>query len=369
MEQEGWTCQNCGRHNSSFARFCANCGTLQPGLWECVNGHLNPPFYNYCTICGMPHSKEAHPSPTRDWAELTKLYIGRAVDVKLPGLKPRPLRRKLSIHGYECYSLLGRGGLAVTLLGIDENGVNHVLKVPSAFYDWKVDGIGGRRTTYTSFGREVEALKTVSGMNHPCIVKFENSFEAKGDDPPTLVFEYCDGGSLGDLMQETGRLKPSPAVEIIVQIADALAAIHEKGYSHGDVKPENILFTRDRIPRLADFNSARAMAMSSRSRVPFTPGYAAPEHVKSGWPSIEGDVWSLGVVLYEAVTEGQLFPYDESKYWEILAELEDGKRTLSISTGDKELDGIVQGCLKPKPEDRLSMRRLEYMLIEYLRGK
>lgn len=381
MELGKWRCPVCGAENEAFARFCTSCGAERPGLWRCSKGHVNLPFSEYCTVCGEPRRvAETEPKKVKetqtpsvqgvDLARLRELYIGRAVNVKLPRLEPKPLPSPLKLHGYECRSLLGRSSLSVTLLCVDEKGVNHVLKVPVEFFDWKVYGVGvgGRRTTYSSIGKECEALEAVAGLNHPCVVKFERFLEASGDDPPALVFEFCEGGSLADLLQEQGKLDPATAVSTIVQIADALAMIHELTYAHGDVKPENILFSRDRIPRLADFNSARAIAATTRSVVPFTPGYAAPEHVKTGRPSQKGDVWSLALALYEAVKGEPLFEADLFKYQEKLAALE-GEGEARAETEDRELDEVLARCLRLNPDERPSMRELEDMLIQYLERK
>ena len=375
MELGKWRCPVCGAENEAFARFCTSCGSERPGLWRCSKGHANLPFSEYCTACGEPRKVEevrAPPVQTVDLARLRELYVGRAVNVRLPRLEPKPLPSPLKLHGYECRSLLGKTSLSATLLCVDERGANHVLKIPADFLDWKVYGVGGRRTTYSSIGKEGEALKAVASLNHPCIVKFESFLEAAGDDPPALVFEFCEGGSLADLLKEYRRegkrLDPVTAVRIIVQVADALAAIHELGYAHGDVKPENILFSRDRIPRLADFNSARAIAATTRSVVPFTPGYAAPEHVKTGRPSQKGDVWSLALALYEAVKGEPLFEADLFKYQEKLAALE-GEGEARAETGDRELDEVLARCLRLNPDERPSMRDLEDMLIRYLERK
>ena len=330
---------------------------------------MNLPFSEYCTTCGE-HLKKVEEVPTLpvqtvDLTQLRELYVGRAVSVKLPKLEPKPLPSPLKLHGYECRSLLGKTSLSATLLCVDEKGVNHVLKIPAEFFDWKVYGFGGRRTTYSSIGKEKEALEAVAGLNHPCIVKFEKFLEASREDPPALVFEYCEGGSLADLLQERSRLDSITAVKIIVQIADALAAIHELGYAHGDVKPGNILFSRDSIPRLADFNSARAIAASSNSIVPYTLGYAAPEQLKTGRPSQKGDVWSLGLALYEAVKGEPLFEASPLEYQEWLAALE-REGGVRAETGDKELDEILARCLRFNPDERSSMRELEDALIMYL---
>jgi serine/threonine protein kinase len=297
---------------------------------------------------------------------LVEHYVGKAVDVRLPKLKSQRLKNPVRVHGYECRSLLGKTGISATLLCIDEDGISHVLKIPAGFYDWKVHSEPvGKASMYGAIGKEAKALEAVAGLNHPCVVKFERFLEASGDDPPALVFEFCEGGSLADLLEEQGRLDPVTAVEIIVQVADALAAIHELGYAHGDVKPNNILFSRDRIPRLADFNSARAVAATTRSVVPLTYGYAAPEHVKTGRLSQKGDIWSLALVLYEAVAGKNLFPLLETEYVDELARLERSGK-VKVQTGDDDLDSIIEKCIKVNPDERPSMRELEEMLFAYL---
>ncbi|MCC5998532.1 MAG: PQQ-binding-like beta-propeller repeat protein, partial [Thermofilum sp.] len=283
-------------------------------------------------------------------------YIGKTVDVKLGKPALHVLERPVRIHGYECRARLGKSRISATLLCVDNVGENHVLKIPVEFYDWLVHREPIQRPTVLGrFGEEVRVLEKVAGLGHPCIVEFEKALEGYGDNPPTLVFEYCEGGSLRDMVEKNGRLDPATAVKIIVQIADALARIHELGYAHGDVKPENILFTKDRIPKLADFNSARAIASTGKSIVPFTYGFAAPEHIHTGRPSQKGDVWSLALVLYEAVTGKSLFSPDE-RYPEELEQFEKTGKP-EVRTGDVALDEILRECIRIKPEARPTMRQ------------
>jgi len=209
--------------------------------------------------------------------------------------------------------------------------------------------------------KEAEALEAVRGLDHPCIVRFEEALESGGGSPPTLVFEFCEGGSLDDILSQHGKLDKLTAAEIFIQIADALAAIHEKGYVHGDIKPGNILFSKDRIPKLADFNSARAIASASRSEVPYTPGYASPEQLREKRPSREGDVWSLALTIYQAVTGSPLIPLEH--YEEVVASLQSGPE---VRTGDEELDQILSKCLRINPSERPSMKELRDMLVIYV---
>ena len=114
-----------------------------------------------------------------------------------------------------------------------------------------------------------------------------------------LVVEFLSGGTLADQLVR-GSIPASRAVSIVTVLADALAALHENGYLHGDVKPSNIGFTSKGSPKLLDFGLARET--DDVSLAGGTLRYLSPE-VLSGHPAREADdVWSLCVVLYEMVS-------------------------------------------------------------------
>ncbi len=126
-----------------------------------------------------------------------------------------------------------------------------------------------------------------------------------------IVMELVDGPSVADLIRDQGALEPNVAVEIAAAAARALAAAHRRGLIHRDVKPANLLIGRDGRTRLADFGIARAL---TASRVT-TPGtvlgsvpYLSPEQARGEEATASGDIFSLGVVLFEMLT-GQL-PWD-----------------------------------------------------------
>jgi serine/threonine protein kinase len=372
MEANSWKCENCGTINPPFAKFCTTCGAQRPGLWTCSQGHLNLPFANYCTICGEPRpTQRPEPAQKQEKPPVQNL-IGKSVNIRLGKPRLKPLEKVLRIHGYECRSVLGKTHISATLLCIDREGFPHVLKVPAIWYEYVMGilpptEVEEARRTLDRMGtlkKEADALEAVMGLEHPCIVKFEGALESGAGDPPTLVFEFCEGGSLEDILRQHGKLDPLLAAEIFVQIADALAAIHDKDYAHGDVKPGNILFSRDRIPRLADFNSARAIAVASRSEVPYTLGYASPEQLREKRPSKEGDVWSLALTIYETVTGKPLIPIE--RYEETVGSLQSD---LTVDTGDKDLDKILSKCLKLSPKERPSMKELRDMLASYIQKK
>jgi serine/threonine protein kinase len=195
---------------------------------------------------------------------------------------------------------------------------------------------------------------------HPCIVRFHDFI----DSPPALVFELCKY-SLRDVLRR-GGLGPVKAAEVLVQIADALAFLHSKGYVHGDVKPDNILFSFEGVPKLSDFNTAKALATVSKTKPGYTPGYAAPEQLwKEEKATEKADSWALGLVLYEAVTGKPLLPLDDLGYREAVARLEREKLAFE-STGAREIDELVESCLKINPAERPTAIQIRDTLAKYL---
>ena len=140
---------------------------------------------------------------------------------------------------------------------------------------------------------EAWAMSTVT---HPGVAQIHGVEFWRGR--PFLIVEFLAGGTLEDRLRD-GPIAPAEAVSVAARLADALAALHEKGCLHGDVKPRNIGFTTEGSPKLLDFGLARAV--DDAAMMGGTLPYLSPE-VLSGRPAEEADdVWSLSVVLYEMV--------------------------------------------------------------------
>ena len=123
---------------------------------------------------------------------------------------------------------------------------------------------------------------------------------------PFLVLEFLGGGSLRDMLDEGTRLSLSQAVSVGAQAAEGLAYAHARGFVHRDVKPANLLFDEEGRLRVADFGLARALAEASMTEpagtTVGTARYAAPEQALGHRVDGRADVYSLALVLYEAVT-------------------------------------------------------------------
>lgn len=147
------------------------------------------------------------------------------------------------------------------------------------------------------FQRESDALRH---LDHPNIVKLIDTF--RDDDFEYIVMEYVYGGSLFERLNREGRLPLRQALTLAAQIADALDHAHSRGVIHRDVKPSNTMLTHDYSPRLADFGVAR-LNYHQRVTLPHTvigtTPYLSPEGVLGETIDPRGDVWSLGVMLFE----------------------------------------------------------------------
>ncbi|HEY5023902.1 MAG TPA: protein kinase [Acidimicrobiales bacterium] len=123
---------------------------------------------------------------------------------------------------------------------------------------------------------------------------------------PFLVLEFLGGGSLRDMLDEGTRLSLAQAAAVGAQAAEGLAYAHARGFVHRDVKPANLLFDEEGRLRVADFGLARALAEASLTEpagtTVGTARYAAPEQALGNQVDGRADVYSLALVLYEAVT-------------------------------------------------------------------
>lgn len=145
--------------------------------------------------------------------------------------------------------------------------------------------------------------QAVAALNHPNVLKVFDWGEE--DDGPFLVLEYLGGGSLQDLIDSGRRLDPAQAASVGAQAARGLAYAHRRGFVHRDVKPGNLLFDEDGGLRVADFGLARALAEAAWTEpagaVLGTARYASPEQAEGRPLDDRSDVYSLALVLYEAV--------------------------------------------------------------------
>src|SRR4051794_29747250 len=208
--------------------------------------------------------------------------------------------------GYRVLDQAGQGGFAIVYRAYQERLDRIVaLKVLS------VDRVDQR--TMRRFQRELQLTGRLTGHPHVVTV-FDTGVTRSGK--PYIAMDYFENGSLRDKVRNEGPLRVPDVLRAGVKLAGALAAVHEAGVLHGDIKPQNILISRYGEPAVADFGVARVVDSSeiSATAQAFTPLHAAPE-VLTGQPhSTSTDIYSLGSTLYHLLAGQAAFhsPTDPS---------------------------------------------------------
>ncbi len=261
-----------------------------------------------------------------------------------------------AIAGYELLHEIARGGQGIVYLATQRSTRRRValkLLIERGFA-----AAAARRR----FEREVELLASI---DHPCIVKVFDSGVTE-DGLLFLVMEFVDGTPLDRHLGSAsgGSSAAIPAViELIAQVAEAVHAAHRRGVIHRDLKPSNILVTPDGTPRIVDFGLARALERSPAESVVSVTGqfvgslpWASPEHA-AGTPDridIRSDVYSLGVVLFQALTGEFPYPVDGSLAATLraIAEAAPGRPSARRAGISRDIDAIVLTCLAKAPEQR-----------------
>ena len=159
--------------------------------------------------------------------------------------------------------------------------------------------------------RFIGEAKSVARLSHQNVVAV---FDQGADGPFLyLAMEYIHGRTLRQLLRERGWFSPPTALDIMTGVLDGLAAAHNSGIVHRDVKPENVLLTADGRVKVADFGLARAQAAAGQTRAGLligTVAYVPPEQVSGEITGPRGDVYSAGVMLFELLTGRQPFRGD-----------------------------------------------------------
>jgi serine/threonine-protein kinase len=192
---------------------------------------------------------------------------------------------------YTITERIGEGGMAIVYKGFQESLHRYVaLKVLR-------DELARDQQFVARFRQEALAA---ANLNHPNILHVYDAGAANGK--YFISMAYVEGGTLKDLIHQ-GLIDPQQAVSITIQLAEALDHAHNQGLIHRDVKPSNVLMTRDGRPLLTDFGIAKALfeakQLTRTGASIGTPEYMAPEQAQGHSPDGRTDIYALGVVLYE----------------------------------------------------------------------
>jgi Tol biopolymer transport system component len=270
-----------------------------------------------------------------------------------------PLATGTRLGPYEILAPIGAGGMGEVYrardLKLDRDVALKVLP-------------GGVASDPTALGRFEREAKAVAALSHPNILAIHDF--GRHDGTTYAVMELLEGDTLRVLLAH-GAIPGRKVVEYGVQIAQGLAAAHDKGIVHRDLKPDNVFVTRDGRVKILDFGLARHQPATQADKtnsptltrhtdpgaVIGTIGYMAPEQVRGRPADQRSDIFALGTLLYEMFSGRRAFQGETSA--ETLAAIlkEEPAPLAATEVGLRPLDRIVRHCLEKAPEERFQSAR------------
>ncbi|MEY9874527.1 hypothetical protein ABH931_004027 [Streptacidiphilus sp. MAP12-33] len=251
---------------------------------------------------------------------------------------------------YELQHELGRGGMGTVHRAVDHR-LRRLVAVKTLAAELAHDPACRAR-----FQREAHA---VAALNHPVVATIHDVAEDERDGArvPYLVMEYVDGVTLADLLRD-GPLPVDEAVDVGLQVLDALAHSHGQGILHRDIKPANIMITQAGAVKVLDFGIARALTDTSTRLTGTglalgTPAYLSPEQINGLDVDQRADLYAVGCLLHELLTGTQ--PYVGDSPFVVMHQHLTGEpvppshRRPGVPAG---LDGVVLTALRKNPADR-----------------
>jgi tRNA A-37 threonylcarbamoyl transferase component Bud32 len=246
----------------------------------------------HAVLC--PHCQNSIDVPTVLAGELVCPSCGSSFRVEPPSALLPPGQRVLG--KFELLGTAGEGAFGTVYKARDRE-LDRVVAIKVAR--------PGRWSNGQDQARFQREARSVAQLRHAGIVPVHEVGQVDG--LPFLVSDFVSGRTLADVLR-TRRLPPREAARILAAIADGLQYAHDRGVIHRDVKPSNIVLDDDGTPHLMDFGLARReegeVTLTMEGQVLGTPAYMSPEQARGEAHRVDGrgDVYSLGVVLYQMLT-------------------------------------------------------------------
>src|SRR6266852_3291541 len=333
-------CAKCGAQVSPNGRFCSSCGeAVDPDMGATLLG-------DEANLEGATIAPES-PVPRRTPSSRPSMHTPRTPTNPLTSSDPigggRFTPGQILAQRYRVVALAGRGGMGEVYRAEDLT-LGQVVALK-----FLPDTLSQDAAALVRFHAEVRTARQVS---HPNVCRMFDIGEADGT--LFLTMEYVDGEDLASVVRRIGRLSPDKATEIARQVCAGLAAAHERGVIHRDLKPANVMLDDAGKIRLTDFGLAGIAASIKGADVRAgTPAYMAPEQLAGRDVSTKGDLYSLGLILYEILTGKRAF---EAASLPELMKLRESGRITNPSTLVRDLDPLIERvilrCLESDAEKR-----------------
>lgn len=265
-------------------------------------------------------------------------------------------------HRYEILDVLGKGASGVVYLCKHHNSPQlFAIKILPLKHTLQPLAL-------TRFDAEVELSSRVI---HPNVVRTMNTII--NYDMLGYTMEYVSGGSLASLLKTRGRLSVLETVSLLEQICRGLAAIHKAGILHHDMKPANVLLSREFIPKISDFGISSNNEFDEKlknDRLYGTASYISPERIRSGEADKRSDIFSVGVMAYEMLTG--VLPFGSGAGVGAMA------RRFNTTPPPAHviapecpifLAKVIQKALSVKPEDRFQSAEHMIVALEMLKAE
>lgn len=261
---------------------------------------------------------------------------------------------------YRLLEHIGRGGMGTVWRARDEVlgrdvAVKEVIPSP--------DLTGPEREVFTV--RTLREARAAGRIGHPGVATVYDVIEEHGR--PWIVMQLVDSRTLGAVVREDGPLPPARTAQIGLEVLGALLAAHQAGVLHRDVKPDNVLLSKDGRAVLTDFGIAVLEGDSSVTRTGAligTPAFIAPERASGGPAEFASDLWSLGVTLYMAV-EGRS-PFERAHPLATLSAVMHEEPAPLRFAGS--LGPVISGLLRKDPAQRMSAQEVQVHLRAIVNG-
>jgi len=254
---------------------------------------------------------------------------------------------------FEVQRVLGEGGQGRALLARDREA-DELVVLKELVRPWEADA----EDRAAELRREAQAAARVDDDR---VASVRDSVEEGRR--LYLVREFVPGRTLADVLDEEGALPGSRVRDLLVDVAEGLAAIHEAGLVHGDLKPENVVIDDDGRARLIDLGTARSTPDSDEATITLgtpesdgggggTLAWMAPEQIEEGDVESRTDLFALGAIGYRALAGEHHVPLEDQPAFHVERAIVEGKPPSLSDEIDVELHHLVEQCLVRDPERR-----------------